>query len=99
MLSLHPWLQSLAGGQVLELLMDEGLTLRHHRWHSLNNFLVAEKEKQTLRATVVWLSTQSRQSLGRSRPQQEPGPPFWKIQVSTTVPKIGAKKPEGSPVE
>lgn len=53
------------------MLVDEGLTLRHRWWHSLNNFLVAEKEKQTLRATVVWLSTQSRQSLGKSRPQQE----------------------------
>ena len=36
-------------GEVLELLADEGLTLRHHWWHSLNNFPVVEKEKQTLR--------------------------------------------------
>ena len=63
-------------GEVLEVLMDKGLALRHHWWHLLNNYPVAEKKKQTLRATVVWLNMQSRQSLGEPRPQQEPGASF-----------------------
>lgn len=71
MLSLHPWLQGPAG-EVLELLVDEGLTLRHHWWHSLNNFPVAEKEKQT--QGHYGLAEHAEQAEpGKSRPQQEQG--------------------------
>lgn len=56
MLSWRLWLQSLRG-DILELLVDEGLVSRYHWCHWLNNVPVAGKRKTlTLRVTVVWLT-------------------------------------------
>lgn len=51
-------------GEVLEMLMDKGLALRHHWWHLLNNYPAAEK-KET--------NSQRHRGLAECAEQVEPG--------------------------
>jgi len=82
MLSLGLWLQSLSG-EVLELLVDEGLASSYHWCHWLNNIPGAGK-----RGT---LTLRHAEPGGAQAPAGALEPPFLEIQVLTTIPKIGAK--------